>query len=434
LAEWPVVRLGDLISVHHGWPFRGALFSDELTGRPIVVNIGNFRYTGGFRFDETTMKEYRGGYPPQYELRPGQILLVMTCQTAGGEILGIPAKVPDDGRTYLHNQRLGLVAVKPEAPLDRDFLYWLFLSPDFNRHLVTTASGSKILHTSPGRIEGYRFRLPSLPEQRARAEALGALDDKVELNRRMNETLEAIARAIFKSWFIDFDPVHAKSEGRRPAGVDSETAALFPGHFEGSSVGAIPASWEFDSLVDITSVRSGGTPKTSIPEFWDGEVLWFSVVDVPPQGDVFVINTERKITQAGVENSAAKVLPVGTTIMTARGTVGKLALTAVPMAMNQSCYGLVNRRFGKYFTYYSIREAVDQLRQRSHGSVFATITKDTLKGIQVLSPSQRLTQAFEDTVHPFLSRIVANLTESRVLAQTRDLMLPRVLAGTSGQK
>jgi len=113
---WIQVRLGDLVSIKHGWPFKSEHFSEELTGRPIVVNIGNFEYTGGFRFGSTTVREYRGDYPPEYELEPGDILLVMTCQTAGGEILGIPAQVPDDGRTYLHNQRLGRVVVRqPES-------------------------------------------------------------------------------------------------------------------------------------------------------------------------------------------------------------------------------------------------------------------------------------------------------------------------------
>src|SRR5713226_4200886 len=126
-GNWPEVRLGNLVSIKHGWPFKSELFSEESSGGPIVVNIGNFRYTGGFRFEETQIKEYRGEYPQEYELSPGDILLVMTCQTSGGEILGIPARVPNDGRTYLHNQRLGKVVVKRPDLVDSEFLYWLFL-------------------------------------------------------------------------------------------------------------------------------------------------------------------------------------------------------------------------------------------------------------------------------------------------------------------
>src|SRR5579864_1463144 len=155
--EWNRARLGDLVTIKHGWPFKSTFFNEQLSGAPIVVNIGNFRYTGGFRFDSTTVKEYRDEYPLEYELKPDDILLVMTCQTADGEILGIPARIPNDGRVYLHNQRMGKVEVKHPDRVDCDFLYYLFLSPQFNRELFVTASGTKILHTSPGRIENFVF-------------------------------------------------------------------------------------------------------------------------------------------------------------------------------------------------------------------------------------------------------------------------------------
>ena len=192
--SWESVRLGDVISIKHGWPFKSDLFSEELTGRPIVVAVGNFQYTGGFRFDSTSVKEYLGEYPPDYDLKPGDVLLVMTCQTSGGEILGIPARIPNDGHRYLHNQRLGKVIVKEPRRVSLDYLYWLFLWKDFNAELVASSSGTKIVHTAPTRIEAFRFDLPPLPEQRAIARVLGGLDDKIELNRRMNRTLEGLAR------------------------------------------------------------------------------------------------------------------------------------------------------------------------------------------------------------------------------------------------
>lgn len=196
-SEWRLAKLGDIIKIEHGWPFKSDLYSDDLTGKPIVVSIGNFNYTGGFRFGSTLSKEYRGEYPAQYDLNPGEILLVMTCQTAGGEILGIPARVPDDGRRYLHNQRLGKVVIKRPMEVIPDFLYFLFLTPAFNRELVNSATGTKILHTAPSRIETFQFRLPPPHEQHAIAHILGTLDEKIELNRKMNETLEAMARALF---------------------------------------------------------------------------------------------------------------------------------------------------------------------------------------------------------------------------------------------
>jgi type I restriction enzyme, S subunit len=253
---WTRFRLGELVEVKHGWAFKSECFDEHLTGQPIVVGVGNFRYTSGFRFDETANKEYRGSYPKEYELAPRDILLVMTCQTAGGEILGIPARVPNDGRAYLHNQRLGKVVIREGGRVDPDYLYWLFLWSEFNRELVTSASGTKILHTAPSRIEAFRFELPPLPEQRAIAHILGMLDDKIELNRQMNETLEAMARALFQSWFVDFEPVRAKAKRCDP-GLANEMADLFPDRFEYSDLGEVPAGWRVGRLDDVLVLQRG---------------------------------------------------------------------------------------------------------------------------------------------------------------------------------
>jgi type I restriction enzyme S subunit len=217
----------------------------------------------------------------------------MTCQTAGGEILGVPVRIPHDERLYLHNQRLGKVVVTQPEKVDSSYLYWLFLWSEFNRALFVSASGTKILHTAPSRIEEFRFRLPPLPEQRAIAHILGTLDDKIDLNRQMNETLEGIARAIFKSWFIDFDPVrwnmqrkekgrnqpsprpspsgrgsepvYAKAEGREP-GLPTHIADLFPDSFKDSELGEIPKGWTIEPLSEITTVitNAGVLPATQI--------------------------------------------------------------------------------------------------------------------------------------------------------------------------
>ena len=265
-------------------------------------------------------------------------------------------------------------------------------------------------------------------EQRAIAHILGTLDDKIELNRRMNETLEGIARALFKSWFVDFDPVWAKAEGR-DTGLPRAVADLFPGGFERSELGEIPEGWPLVSFAEQVQIIGGGTPKTSVPEYWDGEVPWFSVVDAPSDSDVFVIDTEKKITPAGVDNSATRVLAPGTVIITARGTVGRVALLGVPMAMNQSCYGLRGWVGRGTHTYFATRALVSTLRHRTHGSVFETITRDTLAGVQVVRPTEEIVRAFEKLAAPFMDRLLSNLKDSRTLAALRDTLLPKLLSG-----
>ncbi|MFX6098432.1 restriction endonuclease subunit S, partial [Acinetobacter baumannii] len=163
-----------------------------------------------------------------------------------------------------------------------------------------------------------------------------------------------------------------------------------------------PKGWRTASFTDVTTVISGGTPKTSISEYWGGEIPWFSVVDAPKPSEVFVIGTEKNISAVGLENSPTKLLSVGTTIISARGTVGRLALVGTEMAMNQSCYGLRGKVGDSYFTYFRACLLVDSLQQRAHGSVFDTITRDTLSSISVVQPDEAVIFAFEDKVSPFM--------------------------------
>src|SRR5262249_43553077 len=162
-------------------------------------------------------------------------------------------------------------------------------------------------HTNLGILRETPVLLPPLPQQRTISRLLGTLDDKIELNRRMNETLEAMARKLFKSWFVDFDPVRAKAEGRQPPGLDAATAALFPASCEDSPLGPIPAGWRVGPILDQASLISGGTPDTGEPEYWDGRIPWASAKDVSQCGEAFLTVTERCITQAGLDNSSTKI-------------------------------------------------------------------------------------------------------------------------------
>ncbi|MGV8893348.1 MAG: restriction endonuclease subunit S [Burkholderiaceae bacterium] len=251
------------------------------------------------------------------------------------------------------------------------FLYCVITSEKFKTiHANHNADSAQGYTNNIPSIKKLRLPLPPLIQQKHIAGLLGTLDARIALLRATNATLEAIAQAMFKSWFIDFDPVHAKQEGRTPEGMDVETAALFPDSFEESELGLVPDGWNRIPFTNTVEVIGGGTPKTSIPEYWDGDIPWFSVVDAPVITDVFVIDTKKHATEQGIKNSSTKLLPEGTTIISARGTVGRLALVGRAMAMNQSCYGLRGKSGDAYFTYFSTYRLVESLKQRSHGSVF----------------------------------------------------------------
>ncbi len=280
-------------------------------------------------------------------------------------------------------------------------------------------------------VKGFHICLPPLSEQKAIAHILGTLDDKIELNRQTNKTLESIAQAIFKSWFVDFDPVTAKRDGKTAdLSLSPEILDLFPDSFQDSELGEIPVGWEVGLFSDAVDLLSGGTPKTSVNEYWSGDIPWYTVKDVPSDGDVWVIKTDKHVSQNGIDNSAASVFKAGTAIISARGTVGKVCITGIEMAMNQSCYGVLGAKgFGGYFTYFNLLRFVDNLKQISHGSVFQTITRDTFKSVQSVYPALPIADQFETTAEPLLQKILANRQESATLEKLRDTLLPKLISG-----
>lgn len=263
-------------------------------------------------------------------------------------------------------------------------------------------------------------------EQRSIASILGALDDKIELNRRMNKTLEAMARALFKDWFVDFGPTRAKMEGREPY-LSPELWELFPERLDDEGK---PEGWLEEPLSAFFTIVGGGTPKTSNPAYWGGAIPWFSVVDTPPKGSVYVVETAKTITREALAESSARLVPKGTTIISARGTVGKLAVAGRDMTFNQSCYALrAVDPVGDCATYFIAQNMVRQLQAMAHGSVFSTITRQTFQHLTLPMPPQPVLQVFEAQVGPMFERILLNVREAATLARTRDLLLPKLMSG-----
>ncbi len=273
--------------------------------------------------------------------------------------------------------------------------------------------------------------LPPLPVQRNIAAVLGSLDDKIELNRRMNETLEEMARALFKSWFVDFDPVRAKMEGRQPVGMDDETAALFPDSFEDSALGEIPKGWSFAPIGEAVRTVGGGTPSTKEPSFWDGGVhCWATPKDLSKLRDPILLDTERKVTDAGLAKISSGLLPVGTVLLSSRAPVGYLAITQVPIAVNQGFIAMIcDGPLTNHYVLHWARVAMEQIKGRAGGTTFQEISKTNFRPIQVLVPSREVLAAFEAQVAPLYDKISANLRQSATLASIRDALLPKLLSG-----
>lgn len=312
------------------------------------------------------------------------------------------------------------------VPRNKMDMRWLYYSVIYHK-LGEIDDGSPIPSTTRSAVYVNDIDIPPLLEQQAIAHILGTLDDKIELNRRQNATLEAMAQAIFKDWFVDFGPVRAKKEGRQPEGMSREIADLFPDRLDDEGK---PEGWGWKPLSCFFELLGGGTPKTSVDEYWNGEIPWFSVVDTPSGSDLFVVNTQKNITKYGFENSSVKIVPQNCTIITARGTVGKLALTGVPMTINQSCYAAKSSKYiGNFFIYFLLRKSISHLESNAHGSVFSTITRSTFETIYSDYPTESLCIAFEESVFPLMEKIKKNVLEVNTLTSLRDTLLPKLISG-----
>ena len=316
--------------------------------------------------------------------------------------------------------------LEPKVDLDLRWAYYELLTHDING----MDSGSAIPSTSRDAFYALPVMLPPLDEQRAIAHVLGTLDDKIELNRRMNETLEQMARAIFKSWFVDFDPVRAKAEGRQPAGMDAQTAALFPEGFEESELGEIPEGWRVAPIGDVATVVGGSTPRTDTSAFWGGTIHFCTPKDLANLTAPVLLDTERCITEAGLQQISSGLLPKGTLLLSSRAPIGYLAIAEIPVAVNQGFIAMVcDGEMPNYYLLYWARQNMDTIIANANGTTFLEISKKNFRPIPVVVPSHKVVAAFVRIVEPLYERIVNNLKESRTLAAIRDALLPKLMSG-----
>lgn len=315
--------------------------------------------------------------------------------------------------------------------IDPIFLgYWLGTAT-VEQWLLNNAVGTTMPNLNTSILKALPVPLPPLREQRAIAEVLGSLDDKIEANRRQNETLEATARAIFKSWFVDFDPVHARANGEAPAGMDAETAALFPDSFEESELGLIPSGWGVVPIGEAVETVGGSTPSTKEPAYWDdGKIHWTTPKDLSSLSSPVLLDTDRKITELGLQQISSGLLPRGTLILSSRAPVGYLAIAEIPVAINQGYIAMLcNDDFPSLYALFWTEANLDVLKNRASGTTFQEISKRNFRPIPALIPSSGVLKQFVAIVEPIYKQIVRNLEEASTLAETRDALLPRLVSG-----
>jgi len=338
------------------------------------------------------------------------------------------------------------------------FYYYYLKSPHGQaaiRSIVEQGAGASGIRGSDLKSLNVLWR--PLPEQKAIAHILGTLDDKIEVNRRMNETLEGMARALFKSWFVDFDPVldnalaagnpipeefrdraaqraeaatSAASQGR-PFGLPKPLAAQFPDAFHDSDLGPIPRGWEARDIGDTVDVKGGGTPSTKRSEYWEGGIHPFCTPrDMSWLTSAVMLDTERHLTDAGVAKISSGQLPPGTVLMSSRAPIGYLAIAETAVSVNQGIIAMVcDKMLSNHYVLRWAEQKMDTIKANANGSTFLEISKMNFRPIPVIVPRLTVLEAHARHARELRARVVANQRQCNSLTALRDTLLPKLLSG-----
>ena len=334
---------------------------------------------------------------------------------------------------------------------DNDFAYYLTMWPEFREFAISQMTGSSGRQRVPvDSLAGFNFNLPPLTEQRAIAHILGSLDDKIELNRRMNETLEAMAQALFKSWFVDFDPVidnalaagneipeelkeradirEALGDARKP--LPEEIQNLFPAEFENTEeMGWIPKGWNTGKVCDLGEVICGKTPPTNDPENYGTEIPFITIPDM--HGTVYITHTGKTLSRKGADTQKKKYLPINSICVSCIATPGLVVLNSEESQTNQQINSVIpNDMETAFFAYEVLSRLGEQIRNAgSGGSVFSNLSKGRFEELKILLGNNEVQIHFNGQVRPFFEKILSNQKSIDVLSHARDTILPQLLSG-----
>ena len=424
--DWSRVRLGDVIEVNpkrsipKGQPAPFISMADISENRRTVLPTKTREYKSGARFynDDTLLAR------------------ITPCLENGKTawVTSLPERETAHGSTEF------IVLSGKAEVTDPLFVYYLARSPRFRAYAISQMTGTSGRQRVPTvAVKNYRFFLPPISDQRYIARVLGALDDKIELNRRMCETLEEMTRALFRSWFVDFDPVRAKIEGHwrlgeSLPGLPAHLHDLFPDRLVPSRLGDVPEGWQVTELGEVVDVVGGSTPSTKIEDYWfPAKHCWATPKDLARLSSSVLIDTNRRISDAGLARISSGLLPVGTLLLSSRAPIGYLAISEVPVAINQGFIAMPpSDRISNLFLLSWCRAFRDEIIRHANGSTFLEVSKSAFRRIVFLRPSMTVIDVFDAHVRTLYRQAISAVSEARTLVEKRDTLLPKLISGEVG--
>ncbi len=394
--RWEPKGLDELGYVSRGRSRHRPRDAAHLYGGPHpFVQTGDVKHAGLY-LTEYTQTYSEDGLAQSRMWPAGTLCITIAANIADTSILGFDACFPDSV--------IGFIPDKKKA--DARFIKYLF-DTLLQRKFKQFTQGATQDNLSQAKLLSLKFPIPGIKEQKQIANVVSTYDDLIENNRRRIQLLEQAARLLYKEWFV-----HLR----------------FPGYEHTRIIDGVPEGWEKKTAFEFMDILSGGTPKTTNPSYWDGNIQFFTPKDATDFA--YAYDTEKSITEAGLKNCNSNLYPKDTVFITARGTVGKINLAQRPMAMNQSCYALVaHPPLNQQFLYFALVDGVEQFRSRAVGAVFDAIVRDTFKLIPFVVPDEKLIIAFMEYVSPMLAQIDNLSGQVRNLRKARDLLLPKLMIG-----
>ena len=315
----------------------------------------------------------------------------------------------------------GCLLVRPGDAIDPEFLTYHLSTPTNQDWIVKQAVGATMPNLNTAILSAVPLNLPPNKDiQRRTAAILSALDAKIDCNNRINAELEAMAKTLYDYWFVQFDFPDANGKPYKSSGGKMAYNATLKRE--------IPSGWHDSNVLAVADLLGGGTPTKKKPHYWGGDIPFFTPTDA--DGSIFKFSTTDYITSEGLKGSSTKLFSKQTVFITARGSVGRLVLAGVDMAMNQSCYALrAKTGVSHVFLFFLAKELIHHLHVKSSGSVFDSIVSNDIELTKLAIPKGEVIEMFAAVVEPAFEKIANNTKENQQLAQLRDWLLPLLMNG-----
>ncbi|HAF25192.1 MAG TPA: restriction endonuclease subunit S [Blastocatellia bacterium] len=413
-----LVRLRDCGDLRNGINFNR---TQEGAGLPVlkVKDFGDHFFVPADGLDE--LDSERISVPPEQYLEEGDTVIIRS--NGNGQLVGRCLYVHSLKRPTTFSGFCIRFRPNPKI-IHPGFASYFLRSPISRQRFVAYGSGTGIQNLNQATIGNVELILPSLDEQRAIARVLSALVDKIELNRQTSHTLEAMARALFKSWLVDFDPVTEKATGRKPYGMNEETALLFPSAFEGSGLEAIPKGWKVKPLDEIANYENG----LALQKFRPTGYKYLAVIKIRELRQGYSDSTSDK---ASPNIKSPFIVHDGDIIFSWSGSLLVEIWCGGEGALNQHLFKVTSANYPKWFYYFWTKEHLEDFQDIASGkaTTMGHIQRHHLSAALSVVPSSECLERADKIIAPMIEAIVNNRTQSRALAALRDSLLPRLLSG-----